>query len=213
MTQVEYYIYEIANPDNSYLSSRYTFSYNGNNQPVLIEDLYLKVTYQWDSNGNITFYERSESLDGQWIITDRYTLNNGGSIWETDNPWTKEREKTVMKNDGRGNPAIYQYYTWTAGKWYMTHYAVFYPNDLTSGEGLANEVVDVSPSSSAWSQNGIIHIRSARPQQVSVYSLSGAKLYEGRVQAGTTALDGVRFPKGIYIIVLSGGESLKAPVY
>jgi hypothetical protein len=193
------------------------FSYNEHGQPVSIEgyngtDLSRKTTYQWDSNGHISFYETSEKVSDQWVITNKYTLNNEGSIMESYSPRSEKRKKEIVKNDSKGNPAVRHYYTWTDGEWELTKYVVFYPNDLTSGEGLANEVVDASPSS-AWSQNGIIHIRSARPQQVSVYSLSGAKLYEGRVQAGTTALDGIRFPKGIYIIVLSGGESLKAPVY
>jgi hypothetical protein len=194
------------------------FSYNEHGQPVSIEgyngtDLSRKTTYRWDSNGHIRFYETSEKISGQWVITDKYTLNNEGSVLETNTPWLGEKTKEIVKNDGKGNPAVRYYYTLTDGEWELTKYVVFYPNDLTSGEGLADAVAVVSPSSSAWSQHGIIHIRSGYPQQAAVYSLSGAKLYEGRVQAGTTALDGVRLPKGIYIIVLSGGESLKAPVY
>jgi hypothetical protein len=77
--------------------------------------------------------------------------------------------------------------------------------------GVGSEVIDASPSQ-AWSHNGLIHVRSGHPQQVAVYSLSGAKLYGGHVQAGTAALSGLRFPKGIYIIILADGESLKTPV-
>jgi hypothetical protein len=372
LTRVKFYAYAKADPNIAYyLAYSYTFSYNGNGQPVLIEgykrtepysrddppgdeqtDLFQKMTYEWDSNGNITFYENSE-LDentGRWVITETCTPGYGGGISETYNPWSGEREKTVMKTDGRGNPAVYQYYTWTAGKWYMTHYAVFYPNDLVpamepgnnnpvdgtdkggfdihitvpedsiaagsfavrlpdgfsldkdnstltadfdgfvleiikqednswlftfrpkdtrsaallSGEavktlahvaytvdgevkrgtyditvhsiqfetpggesivepaitvparlnrwGVGSEAVDASPSQ-AWSHNGLIHVHSGRPQQVAVYSLSGAKLYGGAVQAGTAALSGLRLPKGLYIIILADGESLKVPVY
>jgi hypothetical protein len=355
LTRVEFHVYEIANPDNSYLAYNITFSYDGNGRPVLIEGydgavLFIKATYQRDSNGNITLYEESrlDENTSQQVITGKCTSGNGTSISETFR--SGEREKTVSKTDSSGNPAIRQYYTWTAEKWYMTHYDVFYPNDLVppmkmsnnssvggtneggfdvtitvpadsiaggsfvvklpdgftldagntgltvdfndvlleiieqednawlfklmpkntrsatllSGEavntpvhvaytvdgevergtyditvhsiqfetpggesivepaitvpatlnrwGVGNEVTEISPPS-AWSRNGIIHVRSGHPQQVTIYSLSGAKLYEGAVPAGTTAPGAARIPKGVYIVTFDSGESLKVAVY
>jgi hypothetical protein len=136
LTRIEFHVYEIANPGNSYLAYSFTFLYNGNGQPVLIEgynrgDLYRKVTFQWDSNGNLTLYEDYEVYDNQWVLTERCTSSgNGMAVSESYDPWSGERNKTVAKTDSKGNPAIHQNYTWTAGKWYMTHYTVFYPNDL-----------------------------------------------------------------------------------
>ncbi|GHV47810.1 hypothetical protein FACS1894181_02050 [Bacteroidia bacterium] len=145
LTKVEFHFYEKANPSNSYMAYSYTISYNGKNQPVLIQgynrsDLFYKVTYQWDSNGNITLYESSElnTDTNKWVTTETCTSNNGVSISEQYNSWSGERKKTIAKNDSMGNTAIQQFYTWTAGKWYMTHYTVFYPNDLAPAAETGN---------------------------------------------------------------------------
>jgi hypothetical protein len=356
LIRLELHVHEIANPDNSYLSSSYDITYNNNNQPVLIEGyshsynpdpvLSCKVTYQYDSNGNNTFYEESVFITNtnQWMIVDICTSNNGVIVQETYDRGSGEKSsKTIYKTDSEGNRSLLEhYYTWTAGKWYMTHYTIFYPNDLTPsvetgnntpvGEdnkggfdinitfpadsiaggsltvrlpdgltldkdntrltidlgdfelvitqqednswllelksgtarsaslrsdgtesnpllhvaytvgatvqrgvydaivhsllfetpggsviaepaitvpvnvnrwGVGNEQVTASEPA-AYVHDGILTIRSDRAEQITVYSVSDARLYEGRTQAGTTTIATTRFPQGVLIVKGNG---------
>ena len=74
------------------------------------------------------------------------------------------------------------------------------------------KAIEAFPSS-AYSHDGIIHIRSERPQQLAIYSISGVKLYESLVPAGTTAIDGFHVTKGVYIVAFSDNERRKVLVY
>jgi hypothetical protein len=352
LTSVEFHVYERANPDNSSLAYRYTIAYNAGGQPVSIagyngdngDNLFLTVEYQYDLNGNIIFYYYEES--NTYV---RYTSVNGIIATEEKN-WEGALTRSVSQTDGNGNVYRTQYYTFTANKWYLTHYTIYYPNTLTpsveignnnpvggdnrggfdiditvsansiaggsfvvklpdgftldeSNTGLAidfndfelaitrqennswllklnsrntrsaillsseagktlahvaytvddkvkhgmyditvhsilfetpsgdaivepaitlsatlnrwstgNETVNTSPPL-AWSYNGIIHIRSGYPQQVAIYSLSGVKLYEISVPAGTITINATHFQKGVYIVAFGNNARQKVPVY
>jgi hypothetical protein len=113
------------------LGYAFVFSYNGSGQPVLIEGYqydynnpYRKITYQWDANGTVSRYEDYELNENtnQWNLLDKCTSVNGVA---TSERW---ESKIIAKTDGSGNQTMRQFYTLTAGKWYMTHYIVDYPN-------------------------------------------------------------------------------------
>jgi hypothetical protein len=168
----------------------YYITYNENNDILLIEmynyERKSQIRYRYDANGNATLYE--------WTRYDSDDLS----------------EKMTCEYDADSRPLILSYYLWnatlqqTALDWYEVYF-------YSEGSN-ANEAVDASPSS-AWSYSGIIHIRSERPQQIAIYSLSGAKLYESPVPAGTVAIDATRFPKGVYIVAFGNGTRQKIAVY
>jgi hypothetical protein len=66
--------------------------------------------------------------------------------------------------------------------------------------GVGNEAV-VSQKTEIRISDGMLYIRSDRPEQVAVYSVTGAKLYESAIPSGLTTIDADRFPKGVLIVV------------
>jgi hypothetical protein len=181
----------VIDPSSGETSFRWSITYNENNKPAQMEryfgDLSLtKFNYWYDANGNQLLYEE--------------TLGNSDDLLC----------KMTCEYDADSRPTILSYYDWNwtlktlEPNWYM----VYFYSEGTD----ANEAVDTSPSS-AWSYSGLIHIRSERPQQVAIYSLSGAKLYESPVPAGTTTIDATRFSKGVYIVAFGDNERQKIVVH
>ncbi|MDR3260301.1 MAG: T9SS type A sorting domain-containing protein, partial [Tannerella sp.] len=74
--------------------------------------------------------------------------------------------------------------------------------------GVGNEAV-TAPASTAYAYGGTLYIQSPHAEQVTVYSLTGAKVYEGAVQAGTTTVNAARLPKGVYIVAFGDGTRQK----
>jgi hypothetical protein len=168
----------------------YYLTYNENNDILHIEmynyDRRKQIRYRYDANGNATLYEET--------------------LYDTDNLLLK----MTCEYDADSRPLILSYYIWneTLQQTALDWYEIYYYSEGTD----ANEAVDASPSS-AWSYSGLIHIRSERPQQVAIYSLSGAKLYESSVPAGTVAIDAARFLKGVHVVAFGNGTRQKIAVY
>ncbi|MDR2138416.1 MAG: hypothetical protein LBP50_02550 [Tannerella sp.] len=232
-TQIQYTVYY----PNSYTSSVTP----GNNNPVGNTDkggFDIRITLPADSIAAGSFVVRLP--DGFSLDKDNSALTTGfndfvlGITKQEDNSWLftvkpKDTRSAALLSGEAGKTLAHVAYTVDGevkrGTYDITVHSIQF--ETPGGEsivepaitvparlnrwGVASEVIDVSPSQ-AWSHNGLIHVHSGRPQQVAVYSLSGAKLYEGHVQAGTAALSGLRLPKGLYIIILADGESLKVPV-
>jgi hypothetical protein len=74
--------------------------------------------------------------------------------------------------------------------------------------GVGNEQATTSEPS-VYISGSILTVQSNRAEQVTVYSVSGAKLYEGRIQAGTTTIATTRFPQGILIVKGDSGWTKK----
>jgi hypothetical protein len=74
--------------------------------------------------------------------------------------------------------------------------------------GMSNEAVE-APAPTAYAHGGALYIQCPRAEQVTVYSLTGAKVYEGAVQAGTTTVNAARLPKGVYIVAFGDGTRQK----
>jgi hypothetical protein len=132
---VEFHVYQIANPDNSSLAFRFVISYNDRSQPVSVKGyqengngsmLIRSADYQYDSEGNTVFFEELDfDNSGDVYSHIKYTSANGVITEEQD------QTRTVSKTDSDGNIYLRQYFTSTGGKMYMTHYDIYYPNDLT----------------------------------------------------------------------------------
>jgi hypothetical protein len=136
LTKVDFIIYETARPDNLTLWRSYTITYNKGNQPILIEgyndsgNLDFKVTYEYNSNGNLTFFEQSELnySTNQWVSWEKYTATDGLITEEYLN--NGALTKTLTQSGSDGHTSMQQFFTWTANKWYLTHYTIYYPNTL-----------------------------------------------------------------------------------
>ncbi|MDR0845845.1 MAG: T9SS type A sorting domain-containing protein, partial [Tannerella sp.] len=84
--------------------------------------------------------------------------------------------------------------------------AITVPVQLSRG-GVGNEAIDAPTS--VYIHDGLLYIKSDRAQPVTVYAVSGAKLYESILPAGATTLDVSRYPKGVYIVVFADGTRWK----
>jgi hypothetical protein len=74
--------------------------------------------------------------------------------------------------------------------------------------GMGNDVV-AATAPTAYAYGGTLYIQSPRAEQVVIYSLTGAKVYEGAVPAGTTTVNAARLPKGVCIVAFGDGTRRK----
>jgi hypothetical protein len=173
----------------------YHIIYNENSKPVSITwrhltiDISYEANYDYDESGNAIFF--ADYFFGlNWSNT---TCNKMTAKYDSKGKQTYE--DLFYSNVLGSNPV-----------WILESYDVFYYSD----DNTANEAV-TAPTPTAYTYNGVIYLQSPRSEQVIIYSLTGAKVYEGAVQAGTTTLT-ARFPKGIYIVSFSGGTRQKVLV-
>ena len=137
LTYIKGESYAIANPETLYPAACYSISYNPQNQPVLIvrtdksvED--LKIEYQYNIDGELVFYEHTEFYNNQWESIKKYEYINGTMVE------TGQNRQTISKTDSNGYVYTKQFFVPTANKWYMTHYIIYYPNDLIPNAAVEN---------------------------------------------------------------------------
>jgi len=65
--------------------------------------------------------------------------------------------------------------------------------------GVSNELTGAS-SPKTYIAGNTLYIHAAQTEQVSVYTLTGIKLYESTVSAGATTIDAAAFPQGVLIV-------------
>ncbi|MDR3260385.1 MAG: T9SS type A sorting domain-containing protein [Tannerella sp.] len=87
--------------------------------------------------------------------------------------------------------------------WILETYDLHYYSDHTGNETVT------APAPTAYAYGGTLYIQSLRAEQVVIYSLTGAKIYEGAVQTGTTTVNATRLPKGVYIVAFGDGTRQK----
>ncbi len=74
--------------------------------------------------------------------------------------------------------------------------------------GIGNEYLNVSEPV-VYTFNNTLYIKTPYTEQIFIFSISGAKLYETKAQPGTTTIDVTGFPKGFLIVKGSVGWSKK----
>ena len=74
--------------------------------------------------------------------------------------------------------------------------------------GVSNEAIN-STIPKAYTANNTLYIYVAQTEQVAIYSLTGIKLYETTVSAGTTTINTSTFPQGVLIVKGSSGWAKK----
>ena len=70
--------------------------------------------------------------------------------------------------------------------------------------GVGNELNHLL-SPTVYISNQTIYIQSENAEQISIYSITGRKLYETAIQTGMNTINTVNFPQGIYIVKGSNG--------
>jgi hypothetical protein len=228
--------YENNNPvsieqydSNNNIERRATYKYDARGNITLFE------YYDWDYDKNaltlrskrVNAYDAAgrtvltESYDdsqgtGQWVSGYKYAYTydtNGNRLsyeyysWDTaSKSWAGSSKYDYLINE-QGRTVKSKSYSWVNKKWDLTSYTVYYPNSLPNG-GVINEAVTAS-APTAYVHGNVIYIQSPRAEQVVIYSLTGAKVYEGAVQAGTTTVNADRLPKGVYIVAFGDGTRQK----
>jgi hypothetical protein len=139
--------------------------------------------YEYDANGS--------------LLSDEYSYLNhwNGSLY---------RNKTICEERNRNGDAVrYKLQSWDSdnGSWEDESYTIVYYAD--AGSNAIEQAVDAETQ--AYVSGGILHIRTARAAQIEIYTLSGVRVYAGRIQTGFTAISIGSLPKGVLIIRSSSG--------
>ena len=74
--------------------------------------------------------------------------------------------------------------------------------------GVSNEAIN-SATPKAYTANNTLYIYVAQTERIAVYSLTGIKLYETTVSAGTTTVNTAAFPQGVLIVKGNSGWARK----
>jgi hypothetical protein len=204
----------------------YTISYNTDNRPVSIEGrrlipdnlLIYKVRYEYDAYGSATLFESYNLTGVEWEELYRETAEydaqgkiiykehfNGNQrdhkfsyeyydehhfssiscdVYSGGNSWKHEFKYGA---DGKLG-AMYDY---TNDE--LSYYMIFYPNTLDN-PGNANEPVD---DMRIWSYGGNLHVRTAQPAVLHIYTPTGALHTQQTLPAGETTF---LLPPGMYIV-------------
>jgi hypothetical protein len=161
-----------------------------------------KEVSAYDANGYRTlseYYTGDESGNG-WVGTSKYEyeydaagkqLSYAYYNW-VDGNWSGNYRATYDERDESGRIVVYSNYAWQSGRWEKSSYTVYYPNS-SSPDGTEA----VAATAEAWSHAGSLHVRTAQPAALSVYTLSGTLLTRQTLAAGETVIP---LPQGIYIV-------------
>ena len=197
-------------------------------------NLAYKSTYEYDNNGNRVLFERnrwdgskggyrsvntydeqgrltlSESYDTDyekdiWVLSssnERQYDANGNVIYYSYYSTSYGSECSIHKFDDNGNRLSSHYYDIVDDERVLTYYIIYYYEKEVSNESIT------SAQSTAYLYGNTLYITTSQVEQVAIYSISGSKLYETTVSAGTTTIDAGAFPQGI-LIVKGNGWSVK----
>jgi len=118
--------------------------------------------------------------------------------------WDSENyEKKEWEYDKDGDNTVLRLYSGAGNQWILDEYQVRYYSDHTGNEAV------IAPAPTAYAYGGTLYIQSPRAEQVIIYSLTGAKVYESAIPVGTTTVNADHLPKGVYIVAFGDGTRLK----
>ena len=162
-----------------------TYEYDANDRTTLHEyhnisndyEYHYKYVYEYDAKGRTISYEYY------------YVSSNNDYI---------SHYKETFEFDSHGNQYLSYYYTPANGDWEMVSYTVSYPN--TEKEYVTNETITTT-TPNVYIADNTLYIYGAQTEQVSVYSISGVKLYEAKIASDVATINATPFPKGSVLIV------------
>jgi hypothetical protein len=182
----------------------HTVKYNTNNDPVLYEfhdnnqDGTVTVTYDAGDNPlQIEWFHEMKNPKRTYNSMVKFQYDGNRTVVE-DFDWDDGQKQMVLKST---SSIVYNGDT----TWYytdMVYYTVAY-----YASNVANETVSAS-APTAYAHGGTLYLQSPRAEKVAIYAISGAKLYEGAIPAGTTTI-AARLPKGVCIVAFGDGTRRK----
>jgi hypothetical protein len=209
-------------------SWKYTCTYDANGNPLSYERYdwdplsggwlaRSKDVYTYDANGNQLTgeYYGWDTSSGSWIMTwkESWTYNANGKelsyeYYDRDalsGSWRGGSKAVCEETDEYGDPVLYRYYSWGNSDWEWIAYAVLYSggNDPSGTEHIGG----AEPL--AYICGNMLYLQTVTAGRIAVYTLSGAKVYESAVPAGTVTISTERLPKGMLIVRGSSGWTKK----
>jgi hypothetical protein len=176
-----------------------------------------RILRTYDANGKQLSYESynwdtsSSDWIGSWKSASTYDANGyelsyESYEWDTSSgSWKGSWKDTYEERNKYGDVMLTKSWSWVNGDWEFTSYTVSYPR---SGYPDGTERIGESEPL-AYIHGDILYIQTVCAERIDIYSLSGAKVYEGTVPAGTTALSAERLPGGVLFVRGSSGWTRK----
>jgi hypothetical protein len=160
----------------------------------------------YDAKGNLISIENYEgNSTNNWVETGlkrNYKWDDRNRIISEEiiNYISTTRSRTDYEWDDKGREKKLSEYSWLANEWILAWYYICY----YAGDENSNAVIQTLEPS-VYIHGGVLTVRSDRAEQITIYSVSGTRLYETQAQAGTTTIDASRFPQGVLIVRSGSG--------
>ena len=218
---------------------KFQIKYNSDNNPVSIEwpendgIVYNKIIYEYDESGNCTLFENLSLRGDKWVpggskVVMEYDAQGNLTLfasyyldWETQSLVLQYQYE--YKYNSYGNMIYYSsdYFRWideydANGNMFSTHnynivdgepvlisYTLYYYEKEVSNESVS------TIQATAYIAGNTLYISTAQKEQISIYSVTGSKLYETTASVGLTTIDATAFPQGILIVRGSAGWGVK----
>jgi hypothetical protein len=165
-----------------------------------------KEVNTYDAKGNlisIEYYKGNPT--NNWVLGARTNYK-----WDDRNRIISEEYISYIDNDvgyradyerdDKGMEKKLSEYLWSANEWILDRYYVCY----YAGDGNSSGITPM-PAPAVYISGSVLTIQSNRTEQITIYSVNGARLYESRIQAGAITINTTPFPQGVLIVRGSSG--------
>jgi hypothetical protein len=213
-------------------SRRIVIKYNEYDLPVSVEytdsnnEPLIRVRYEYDASmrsvyGRTLFVQELWDREAKaWTVKDKANrrIENGNIVYHESHTGTIDgvalldiKSEAVYSTDGRIT-LLNEYTGIGNGQWQLTYYTIFfyYTEDAPS---TPSEAETIGTSASAINlANGTLRVNTSVSEQVDIYSVTGALLFNAAKTAGEAAYNVSALPKGIVIIKGTSGWVQKTVV-
>jgi len=179
-------------------------SYNEQGSPLSIDynrngTLVQKVDYHYLPDGIhcYLFEEWNLHIEDERVET---IFGDNGEVlsvsWWRDN---SNRYKYEFSYNDYSQKTSSEFYIGFDDRWVLSEYTLSYYSDEATKNGLIE-----SPSAFSYLIDRTLYVRSETAERIEIYSITGAKLYEATISAGTTTIATGAFPQGVLIVKGNG---------
>jgi hypothetical protein len=171
----------------------------------------------YDASGRVLSYESyiwntsSGGWIGSWKSASTYDANGRELSYESYNwntssgGWIGSWKTTYEEINEYGDVMLSKSWEWINSGWAWASYTVSYPGGI--GPSGTEYIGGAEPSVYIYGDR--LRIQTVSAEQIGIYTLNGAKVYESAVSPGATAISAERLPKGVLIVRGSSGWARK----
>ena len=180
-------------------------SYNAQGSPLTIEDnrngdLVRKVNYSYLPDGIHChlfeqWYETLEDEKSETVFDDSGNVISVSRWRDNSNLYRYDFKYNDYLQENRVDFCV-----GSGDKWLLDWYTISYYSEETT----ENEKIE-TPAPIAYLTDQTLYVRSEKAEQITVYSVTGGKLYEAPIQAGLTTINAAQFPQGLLFVRGSSG--------